>query len=208
MTDPTVNRFRQKRGARLREQIARQASELGRPLTILDVGGRPDYWRNVSPHGVAVIKVLNLEPKDLTREGASGLRFEGIVGDACDLSEHQDGAIDFVHSNSVIEHVGSFARMRAMAREMRRVGKAGWVQAPAFEFPVEPHWKLPFVHWFGAPVKAAALRARYRHSAEKSRERAEGVNLPSKGDFKLLFPDAELFVERLALLPKSYVATW
>ena len=40
----SVNRFRQKRGRLLRQQIEALADRLGRDIVILDVGGRPDYW--------------------------------------------------------------------------------------------------------------------------------------------------------------------
>ena len=53
MSDLTVNRFRKARGGILRAQIARLADHLGRDIRILDVGGRPDYWRNVEPRRVA-----------------------------------------------------------------------------------------------------------------------------------------------------------
>ena len=157
MSDITVNSFRRRRGAILRKKIEEASAALGRPLVILDVGGRPDYWDNVDPVGVDKIILMNIEAFELSRE-ARFARFETSVGDACDLSAFKDGSIDFVHSNSVIEHVGGWAEQTRMAQEVRRVGRYGWIQTPAWEFPVEPHWRLPIVHWFSRPLQARLLR--------------------------------------------------
>lgn len=210
MGDLTVNRFRKKRGERLRKLIAQTADELGRDLVILDVGGRPDYWENVMPERVAKIILLNYEEGELIRDSRLAL-FESRVGDARDLSDYPDQSIDFVHSNSVIEHVGGWSDMKRMASELLRVGRHGWVQTPAWECPIEPHYQLPMLHWFGLPAKARLLRLRKRlrnHSLDARRAIAESVNLLSKSEFLLLFPKTTLFVERIALLPKSYTAFW
>ncbi|HEY8003875.1 MAG TPA: class I SAM-dependent methyltransferase [Phenylobacterium sp.] len=210
MSDITVNSFRRRRGAILRKKIEEASAALGRPLVILDVGGRPDYWDNVDPVGVDKIILMNIEAFELSRE-ARFARFETSVGDACDLSAFKDGSIDFVHSNSVIEHVGGWAEQTRMAQEVRRVGRYGWIQTPAWEFPVEPHWRLPIVHWFSRPLQARLLRMRGRFrksSIADRREIVESVSLLSQREFTSLFPQTSLFVERLALLPKSYTVWW
>ena len=208
MYDLTVNRFRQKRGARLRAMIQAEAERLARPIVILDVGGRPDYWLNVKPDRVAIIKVLNLHAAELERETVAGLNFENLVGDACDLADFGDQSIDLVHSNSVVEHVGDWSRMQSMTKELRRVGCAGWVQTPAFEFPIEPHWRMPFAHWFGRPIQSALLKARFRCSHADARVTADSINLVSRRDFITLLPGTDVLTERFMLLPKSYIACW
>jgi len=45
--------FRKRRGRLLAEQIRALSGKLGRPLQILDVGGRRDYWDNVGFNGIA-----------------------------------------------------------------------------------------------------------------------------------------------------------
>jgi hypothetical protein len=153
---------------------------------------------------------MNIEALELSREGRFA-RFETSVGNACDLSEFKDGSIDFVHSNSVIEHVGGWPEQTRMAQEVRRVGRYGWIQTPAWEFPVEPHWRLPIVHWFSRPLQARLLRTRSRFrksSIADLREIVESVSLLSRREFTSLFPQTSLFVERLALLPKSYTVWW
>jgi hypothetical protein len=210
-----VNRFRKKRGRELRAQIEALATQLGRDITILDIGGRPDYWANVGLGRVARIELLNISESELDRAysgKAPADLFQHRVGDARDLSCHEDQSIDLVHSNSVIEHVGDWAAMRAMAGEMARVGRAGWMQTPAWEFPIEPHFRVPFGHWFGKPAQARAmslsLEARYRRFNRQRRRRAvEQINLLSRGEVRALFPEATLMVERV-ILAKSYVMRW
>lgn len=211
MKDLTVNRFRTARGRVLRQQIERLATVLGRPVTILDVGGRPDYWNNVAPDPcrVAEIRLLNNDPEELERETPSRL-FTSEIGDACRLTNYRDKSIDLVHSNSVIEHVGSWADMEALASEAVRVGVSGWVQTPAWEFPIEPHFRLPFIHWFAAPVRRVMLAASRDYASADlagKRRHVERINLLSSKEFRALFPEADIFVERI-ILPKSYSARW
>ncbi len=135
------------------------------------------------------------------------------IGDARNLSDYADGSIDLIHSNSVIEHVGGWADMRAMADEMMRVGRAGWMQTPAWEFPVEPHFRAPFLHWFGDPLRARMMSLSVEKKVRKldihkRRKRLEGIHLLSKSDVRTLFPGKIIEVERVALMPKSYVVRW
>ncbi len=125
MNDLTVNRFRTARGRVLRKQIDRLAAFFGRPIVVLDVGGRSDYWGNVGTENIAEIRLLNNDESELHRGGASPL-FRSELGDACRLTEYEDQSIDLVHSNSVIEHVGDWTNMAAMAREvLKSAGRDG-----------------------------------------------------------------------------------
>ena len=67
-----------------------------------------------------------------------------MVGDGCAL-KFPDKSYDIAFSNSVIEHVGSWERQQAFAKDIRRVGKAIWVQTPARECLIEPHYLAPFL---------------------------------------------------------------
>lgn len=102
--------------------------------------------------------------------------------------------------------------MRAMADEMMRVGRAGWMQTPAWEFPVEPHFRAPFLHWFGDPLRARMLALSVKKGVRgmdmPARRRLESIHLLSRGDVRLLFPGTVLETERVALLPKSDVVRW
>jgi hypothetical protein len=209
LSTDTVNSFRKARGKRLAGQIKRLAERLGRPITVLDVGGRAEYWANVGLANIERVVVLNNVDGELTRIHGSGL-FEAEHGDACAL-DYDDQSVDLVHSNSVIEHVGDWERMAAFANEAMRVGRAGWVQTPAFEFPVEPHWKLPFVHWFGAPIRRSLVRFApdYGKADISARRcRVEQINLLSRAEMRTLFAGTDIHTERFFGLPKSYVAQW
>jgi len=209
MKDITVNRFRQERGKILAEKINRFSKYLGREIAILDVGGRPDYWNNVGLDHISSITILNYDEKELERDAPAKI-FVNQVSDARNLSNFADQSVDFVHSNSVIEHVGLWPDMSAMASELRRVGQAGWVQTPAWEFPIEPHFRAPFLHWFGQPLRRRLLWMSKSYRALNVAERrrhVDRINLLSKAEVEALFPGCGIFVERL-VLAKSYTAHW
>ena len=44
-----------------------------RDITILDLGGRPGYWRNVGLDNIARIELLNIEAAELMRNRAAAL---------------------------------------------------------------------------------------------------------------------------------------
>ncbi len=147
---------------------------------------------------------------DLGRDTARQDVFEDRLGDACHLEGVANGAFDLYHSNSVIEHVGGWAAMADMALEARRVAPHGWVQTPAWEFPIEPHFRLPFMHWFATPIRTGLLSFApgYRGQDRAARRmHAERINLMTKGEVQMLFPGARIEVERV-ILAKSYVVIW
>lgn len=210
MKDGTVSSFRQRRGRILARKIEALAEHKKRPVTILDVGGRRDYWDNVGFAGIGQIVLLNIDPTDLGRATSREDIFEDRIGDARQL-EVGDLEFDFYHSNSVIEHVGTWGDMKSMSREARRVAQAGWLQTPAWEFPLEPHFRLPFMHWLGTPARAALLsmaRAYRTQDRDARRMHAERINLLSYSEVRLLFPGCEIEIERVMLLAKSYIVQW
>jgi hypothetical protein len=211
MTDDlTENRFRRTRGRILRDQIAMLAKHFGRDIVILDVGGRSDYWNNVGLENIAMIRLLNNDVKEFDRIEPSSI-FISEIGDARDLGNHADKSIDLVHANSVIEHVGQWPEMCAMAHEVLRVGISGWIQTPAWEFPIEPHFRLPFLHWFGQPLRRIMLSGSKDYRPLDIRNRrchVDRINLLSHAEVEALFPACEIFVERFVFLAKSYTARW
>ena len=165
MTQPGQNslssRFRMKRDVRLRALIAAIAAQRG-AIEILDLGGSVTYWKRVGLDFLrgqgARVTVLNHVAAELRATGQDDPIFQTAVGDACDLSGLADQSFDLVHSNSVIEHVGNWARMKAFAAETRRVGRNYYMQTPYFWFPIDPHYhRSPLIHWLPRPWQALLL---------------------------------------------------
>lgn len=182
-------------------------------VRLLDVGGREVYWQLVpemflNQHRVS-ITIVNLPCEQLPADHG---RFTFVVGDACEMAGVHDHAYDIVHANSVIEHVGDWARMVRFAQEVRRLAPRYFVQTPNFWFPVEPHCLTPLFHWLPVPTRAWLVRhfqlGHWGHAqdVDESMNLVESARLLSRPMLKELFPDATILTERLCGLPKSLVA--
>lgn len=178
---------------------------------LLDIGGYPFNWfcRGNLIHKVDVLN-LELQPLEQTPAGAPEIR--AIAGDARRL-DFTDRVYDIVFSNSVIEHVGPLEDQQAFAREARRVGRRLWIQTPAKACPIEPHYLGLFIHWFPAAwhvpmARWTSIRGLTRSATvEDLRSIARHTRLLGKREFAAMFPDCEIWTERLWwVLPKSYVA--
>ena len=149
-SDPYLNsrsmvyRFRQKRYQQARVLIDEIVSKYGR-CRILDIGGTEWYWSIASTHindPRILVDLVNLERQNTTKPN-----FRSFVGNACDLGGLDDMSYDFVHSNSVIEHVGIWDNMMRFASNVRRLAPVYFVQTPYYWFPIEPHFRVPMFHW-------------------------------------------------------------
>jgi len=213
--DRISRRLREHRAKLLREMIKDVHSKRGK-VRIIDVGGTEDYW-SLFDQGFLEecrvrITIVNL------RSGARGdLRSEIIdhqEGDGCDLSQFEDRYFDIAHSNSVIEHVGSWSNMKRFAAEISRTAASYFVQTPSFWFPIEPHFLFPFFHWLPVPtriwlVTKFTLGGRWGLTASSTDEAArlvESASLLNRRMLEALFSDATIVTERFALLPKSLIA--
>ena len=176
--------------------------------TILDVGGYPETWEN--PRIDSNITLLNIHPIDLSKR-TSNFQMKAVVGDGCRL-DYKDKEFDIVFSNSVIEHLGTWERQMAFAREMGRVGRALWIQTPARGFFMEPHLLTPLIHYFPRAVQKRLLRhfTVWGLITKPSPEQVEGflneVRLLDEKEMKQLFPGCEISKERIAGLTKSLIA--
>jgi hypothetical protein len=207
--------FRKRRDAILSELIDTVSINAGR-VSILDVGGRLEYWQRF---GLAFLRdrnvkitLLNLQASELPDRLADDL-FEARVGNGCDLAEFREGQFDIVHSNSVIEHVGNWKNMEAFAREARRVGRSVYAQTPYFWFPIDPHYyTFPMFHWFPRPIRAMLLNrlplafAGRIRGLDQALKVVDGTRLLNARQFSVLFPDATIIFERFLKLPKSMIA--
>lgn len=173
---------------------------------VLDVGGTLRNWElvDVRPQ----VTLCNLGPGPDAASLPPHVRY--VAGDGRDLP-YGDGEFDLVVSNSVLEHVGGVADQARFAAEIRRVGRELWVQAPAFEFPVEPHYLTPIVHWLPTRVQRRVLRWSVwgllaRPSQRYVDRMVDEIRLPSRRRMRAYFPDCELRTERFLGLTKAHVA--
>ena len=183
-------------------------------VTMLDVGGTTRFWAPVRDTLVACnahITVLNM----VSEKGVASddTVFASVVGNGCSMPEFATGQFDLVVSNSVIEHVGTWKDIRQFAAEIQRVGRICFVQTPNFWFPVEPHYVFPVIHWLPTPVRAYLFTKIAFPRMRKARNLAEAMEMADRAPYLLtkrmmhvLFPKAELQVERVAFLAKSLMA--
>jgi hypothetical protein len=177
-------------------------------IKILDVGGTERFWDTMDLADARLeIVILNLDHRPVTTQNR-----RSMIGDGRDLRSIADQSFDVVFSNSVIEHVGSYADQRRMAEEVQRVGKRFFVQTPNRSFPIEPHFLFPFFQFLPVPWRVWLLtrfalgwsgRIPDREAAERT---VRSVRLLSKSEFEALFPTANVWEERVLIWTKSFVA--
>lgn len=174
-------------------------------MRVLDVGGSGD-WNWTGVHAEISVTTINLYPADEV-----GMDHY-VQGDACDMHMFAPDEFDLVFSNSVIEHLLSREDQQRMADEIRRVGKAYWVQTPNRHFPLELHLCFPFIQYFPVHWRVAFARV-WPFSFEKMRGRTEGAVadaqaiLLTKKEMQSLFPEGELICERFIGMTKSLIMT-
>ena len=205
-------RLRRRRLPLLTSTIETVAQRIGRKIRIVDLGGTASYWRMVPPnllasHVASVVLINLVETSPTCPAPLSYLR-----GDVCSLPDLADDSFDLVHSNSVIEHVGDWQRMKRFAAEARRLSLSHFIQSPNFWFPIEPHFGLPFLHWLPEQIRARlCLRFGLGHSRrsttlDAAMIRVQGIRLLDRLQMAALFPDSYIHRERLFGLTKSLIA--
>jgi len=217
-------RSRAKRFALFRQWL----SQFPRPLKILDLGGTLTFWNTMEfeQSDDVHIVLLNLEATPVDSP-----MFTSLAGDATDLSQFKDGEFDIVFSNSVIEHVGDDQAQQRMADEIRRVGKAYFVQTPNLYFPIESHSCIPLYQfmpmWLQAgllyyfdltgggirrTIQAWKARLTFRRfdrlpceSWERCVSRVKSLRLLSGRKFHRMFPGSRMYQEKCLGLTKSFI---
>ena len=202
--------FRARRLATFLELADRVLARQG-TCRILDLGGELAYWKALRDHWRGrnlEITLVNTTVSEATREGPFIVR----PGDARALPDLVDDSYDIVHSNSVIEHVGTWMDMRAMADEVRRLAPAYFLQTPNYWFPYEPHLRVPFIHWIPRPWRRRIVMARACGFYPKAADVAEAykiladASLLDAAGMEALFPDATILRERVGPFTKSLMA--
>jgi hypothetical protein len=176
-------------------------------MTVVDLGGRLEWWRR-APVRPKHVHVVNLEsPDGEVPEWGAFTR-----GDACDLPlAVRERNYDLVFSNSVIEHVGGHSQRVRFADVVHRLAGRHWVQTPYRYFPIEPHVLFPGFQFLPVSARAAvAGRWPLLHTPPKDRRAALGValrvELLSRSEMAYLFPGSRIESERFAGLAKSLLA--
>ncbi len=198
------NRMRSKR-FRGFEQLV---ESLPRPLRIIDFGGTPEFWeqRGWGGRDDVQITAVNIQPRISRRRN-----FRPMFGDVADLSHVADNSFDVAFSNSVIEHLFTFKRQAAMARELQRVAPMFWLQTPNYWFPIEPHFHLLGWQWLPIGLRKAIIRRKrcgWRGpcpDAEQADQVVREVQLLTGKQLQRLFPSAAIVPERFAGLVKSWI---
>jgi hypothetical protein len=196
------------RAARFRRFEAWMAS-IPRPVTILDIGGRTFFWEERGFANRADIQIVSV---NLLRDEQRYENLKPVIGDATNLPQFADRSFDIVFSNSVIEHLSTFENQCCMAKEVKRVAKRYWVQTPNFWFPLEPHFFVPGWQWLPESVRVSVIK-RWKcgyygpcRDALAARKVIGEIQLLTRRQLKILFPNATLIPERVCGLVKSWTA--
>ena len=186
-------------------------------IKICDLGGTYRYWiifpfekfNNVKFE----ITLVNLE-KIITRESENyqqlsaheNVEFIEEIGDGCNLVHVKDNAYHLSHSNSVIEHVGDWSRIKAFGVESKRIGKYHFIQTPNFWFPIEPHYFLPFVQFFPRPMSTRIIMLFKKRSFDIATSNFDENRMLSKREFNFIYYDSHMITEWFFFLRKSFIA--
>jgi hypothetical protein len=203
-----VNQFRQKRFELLKNGIEKLIQK--DHFKILDIGGDIQYWKNIGwQHPACKIHLLNLYESKVPENEIQ--QFSSSVGNGLSL-EYKKGEVDLIFSNSVIEHVGSYANQQIFAGEVRRVSNKYIVQTPSIWFPLEPHSLIPLFQFLPHPIRALLIMTFNINYFPKAKTYKAAIIVShstlmfTHKRFKQLFPEAEIQVERFLGIPKSYTA--
>ena len=177
-----------------------------KPISILDVGGKINFWENrgLAGNNDYIITIVNIE-----KEKSLYSNIKTKMGDATDLSQFNDKSFDIVHSNSVIEHLYCFENQKKMASEIIRVGQKYIVQTPNKYFFLEPHYLLPFFQFIPNKLKYFILTKTKLSRLKKwdkkfASQYIEEIRLLSLKEMKELFPSSKIYFEKFLGMNKSF----
>jgi len=194
--------------ARRFQLFEKLTAKIPRPIRIIDIGGTNRFWEinGWTNHSDAHITLVNLTPEPQMHDN-----IDSRQGDATDLHEYADQSFDIAFSNSTIEHLFTLENQNRMAKEIRRVGKAFWVQTPNFWFPMEPHFHVPGWQWMPMFLRVAIIRrftCGWRGPCPDpnvARRVVGEIRLMTRGELKKSFPGAKLYPEKFSGLVKSWI---
>jgi len=180
---------------------------------ICDLGGSRHFWQesklDVDPAKVVILNI-SLDEVDAYGDNSSQ-QIPTILYDGHTIP-FPDRSYDLLVCNSLLEHVAPSDR-EGLCKEMRRVAKRIYLQTPAFEFPIEPHFVIPFVHWlprqFGRIVARMGLwNLLGRPSKPVFDSYFDDTQLLTQQEVSRLFPGVPVLAEKFVGLAKSYCVFW
>lgn len=197
-SDSIVRRGRTRRMQRMIELL-----NVPENARVIDLGGTVYNWQLVD-HSYHVTMV-NL-PGANTQTTIDDPRYRFVHADACDLrDEFEDRSFDLVFSNSTIEHVGDFKRQKDFAREVLRLASGYWVQTPSSRCVLEVHTGIPLYWQLPNPIKAR-LHKSWKSNLPDWFNMISETRVLDRQRMRELFPNANLYVERVFAFEKSYAA--
>lgn len=206
-------KFRAKRFRAIQALIEAVLAERGR-CDILDLGGTETYWligdRFIRENRCRItITIVNTEEQTLRRTD----QFRFLCGDATKPDLFAGRQFDLVHSNSLIEHVGSWRQMAMFAANVRRLASRYYVQTPNYWFPYEPHFRVPGFQFLPKAMRARLIMRYALGFFPRITERSEANQivlhhqLLSTRQMRALFPDGVISHEKFMRTNKSIIAT-
>lgn len=200
---PVLEHFRQKRG----RVMLRLFPDI-RTFKICDLGGSRHFWDALCIDGInrQNITIYNIASTE-TRSRNGGDEIKIVIYDGKTIPV-PDKTFDLLVCNSVLEHVPPDQR-EGLAREMRRVSKRLFIQTPAFSFPIEPHFVMPFIHWMPLWLGyRLALVSPWRIMSKPDRNTINeyffGTQLLGEKEIKRLFSLENVGREKVLGLTKSF----
>jgi Methyltransferase domain len=191
--------FRRRRMKKFFSLLAPSAAD-----RLVDIGGTAPTWDSESEaHAAFSVTLIN----NIQYEDVAGNRFQSIEADATALP-FPDRAFDIAFSNSVIEHLGTWEKQQAFAREARRVAPKLWIQTPARSFPIEAHLLAPYIQYLPKNLQHRIVRWTPRGLLNPGivHEIVDEVRLLTYQEVSNLFPDCRILREHFFGLTKSYIA--
>jgi ubiquinone/menaquinone biosynthesis C-methylase UbiE len=167
---------------------------------LLDVGG-PGLATVLLAARFEKTVAVNLDRKSLLPDHISAPQsFHKIIGDGCNLPL-ADNSVDFAFSDNVIEHV---REREKFVGELRRVARKGFLlTTPNFWFPLEPHYRMPFLQFLPQFARRWLLRS---FSIGFFQSHKEFIRLLTASDLKALLPGIKVEGLALFLWPETLVA--
>ncbi|MCT7958178.1 class I SAM-dependent methyltransferase [Laspinema palackyanum] len=201
---PFLRHFRR---GRLQRFYAR--FEVEEATRVIDVGGDQFFWELAKEEGFPVpqVTVINLYENSTTLPE----NISWVVADGKNIP-FEDSAFDIAFSNSVIEHLETWENQVQFASEIQRVAPNFFVQTPSYNFPVEPHFLTPFIHWLPKSIQHKVVRnftvwgLVTRPTAEYCKNMVSELRLLTQKEMAILFPDSNLEIEQSLGLEKSLLA--